>query len=227
MVAVAAPPVDPCRRRRRRARSSPPPRPCGGFTVSSKTRSGRERLVTVALCSPFCARLLRSPSAAALGPSHHRDSRHIADRLGARVAPVAPRVVPVAPRVVPVAPRVVPQSRRRVVPLGAFHGATGTATGATGAFSKRQLGFTHGRLGPHWGRLAEPTRGARGGNSPGRLHGPPEKKAPRGGEGDDSQARVARGPGPTRRSEWELATTVRAATSCAAPSYHPTFPHKP
>jgi hypothetical protein len=100
--------------------------------------------------------------------------------------------------------------------------------GATGAFSKRRLGFTHGRLGPHWGRLAEPTLGARGGNSPGRLHGPaPGKKAPRGGEGDDSQARVACGPGPTRRSEWELATTVRAATSCAAPSYHPTFPYKP
>jgi hypothetical protein len=27
------------------------------------------------------------------------------------------------------------------------------------------------------------------------------------------------GPGPTRRSEGELATTVRAATPCAAPSY--------
>jgi hypothetical protein len=132
VVAVAAPPVDPCRRRRRRARRSPSPRPCGGFTVSLKTRSGRERLVTVALCSPFCARLLRSPSAAALGPSHHRDSRHIADRLGARVAPVAPRVVPVAPRVVPVAPTCGPS-----VPLGAFHGATGTATvGRLGPFPK-------------------------------------------------------------------------------------------
>ena len=159
MVAVAAPPVDPCRRRRRRARSSPPPRPCGGFTVSSKTRSGRERLVTVALCSPFCARLLRSPSAAALGPSHHRDSRHIADRLGARVAPVAPRVVPVAPTCGPTRRFSRGDWDRDWGDWGLFQKATGLYTRAT----RPTLGATRGTDSRRQGRqLAGATAWATG-----------------------------------------------------------------
>ena len=211
MVAVAAPPVDPCRRRRRRARSSPPPRPCGGFTVSSKTRSGRERLVTVALCSPFCARLLRSPSAAALGPSHHRDSRHIADRLGARVAPVAPRVVPVAPTCGPTRRFSRGDWDRDWGDWGLFQKATGLYTratrptlGATRGTDSRRQGRQHytrrGECGPTDGRLASPTRPLPFG----------EATSP-----SATRPRDLRPPGPTR----PLATTVRAATSCAAPSY--------
>jgi len=123
-------------------------------------------------------------------------------------------------------------------------GPTGTANGATGTTQLGRLGPRLGRLGPfpkgdwalhtgdsaHTGgdsrnRLAAPGAATRRGDYMGHRG----KRRLAGGRatGDDSQARVARGPGPTRRSEWELATTVRAATSCAAPSYHPTFPYNP
>ena len=110
-------------------------------------------------------------------------------------------------------------------PTGSADGPSGTATGPkergrlrtrlrTGAFSKGDWALHTGDS-DHWGRLAEPT-GRQGwqlagasGTTRGRLAG--GRAATWCGE--------APGPGPTRRSEWELATTACAATSSAVPSY--------
>jgi hypothetical protein len=111
---------------------------------------------------------------------------------------------------VPESDKRMPESGRKVAESGTKVGRV-LRFGAEWALCWADTGATR----THRGRLEGPTR-----RTPGPL------ARPSGGTGGRLAAgRVATrcgespGPGPTRRSEWELATTVRAATSCAAPSY--------
>jgi len=97
-----------------------------------------------------------------------------------------------------------PSRRARVAQSGRFGAEWALRWADTGATRTHR-----GRLeGPTDWAHAGPTRSAASGGTGGRLAA--GRVATRCGESP--------GPGPTRRSEWELATTVRAATSCAAPS---------
>ena len=111
--------------------------------------------------------------------------------------------------------REVPESDKRVSESGRKVGRVAQKWGESGRFGAEwALRWADtGATRTHRARLEGPT-----GRTPGPL------ARPSGGTGGRLAAgRVATrcgespGPGPTRRSEWELATTVRAATSSALP----------